>query len=126
MGDPRTSEIDRIACPWLIARFIDKEPEFLYVPSPQVFEVAKRTRCNTYDIRRRRAVACGRAVQLRRILGALRAASPALHTLAPIVRGRGHFAAELTPQSAGLYAIRSALSYTCRRPRDAAVWADPV
>lgn len=36
-------KIDRIACPWLIARFIDKEPEFLYVPSASVLQVAKDT-----------------------------------------------------------------------------------
>ena len=36
-------KIDRIACPWLIARFIDKEPEFLYVPSNQVLKVAAET-----------------------------------------------------------------------------------
>ena len=36
-------KIDRIACPWLITRFIDAQPEFLYVPAAQVFEVAKRT-----------------------------------------------------------------------------------
>ncbi len=37
-------KIDRIACPWLIARFIDKEPEFLYVPSSAVLEVAEKSR----------------------------------------------------------------------------------
>ena len=36
-------KIDRIACPWLIARFIDKEPEFLYVPGDQVLKVAADT-----------------------------------------------------------------------------------
>jgi hypothetical protein len=36
--------IDRITCPWLIARFIDKEPEFLFVPPEQVERVAKENR----------------------------------------------------------------------------------
>ena len=36
-------KIDRIACPWLMARFIDKSPEFLYVPSDQVMTVAAQT-----------------------------------------------------------------------------------
>ena len=35
-------KIDRIACPWLIARFIDEQPEFLYVPAPDVFEAARQ------------------------------------------------------------------------------------
>jgi hypothetical protein len=42
-------KIDRIACPWLIARFIDKEPEFLYVPSADVLKGWRRrpARCPT-------------------------------------------------------------------------------
>ncbi len=40
-------KIDRIACPWLIARFIDKEPEFLYVPADRVLAMAERERCLT-------------------------------------------------------------------------------
>ena len=36
-------KIDRIACPWLIARFIDKEPEFLYVPAGEVLRAANTT-----------------------------------------------------------------------------------
>jgi len=42
--------IDRIACPWLIARFIDKEPEFLFVPPSEVQRVAKETGATPYDI----------------------------------------------------------------------------
>jgi len=43
-------KIDRIACPWLIARFIDMEAEFLYVPSKLVLETAKSTGATPYDI----------------------------------------------------------------------------
>jgi len=43
-------KIDRIACPWLIARFIDKEPDFLYVPSGEVLRVAEQTGAVPYDI----------------------------------------------------------------------------
>lgn len=43
-------KIDRIACPWLIARFIDKEPEFLYVPADRVVAMAERTGAVPYDI----------------------------------------------------------------------------
>jgi len=42
--------IDRIACPWLIARFIDKDPEFLFVPPDQVKRVAEETGATPYDI----------------------------------------------------------------------------
>ena len=41
--------IDRIACPWLIARFIDKQPEFLFVPPDQVSRVAAETGAIPYD-----------------------------------------------------------------------------
>src|SRR5678815_4715866 len=43
-------KIDRIACPWLVARFIDQEPEFLYVPSGDVLTVADETNAIPYDI----------------------------------------------------------------------------
>ena len=43
-------KIDRIACPWLIARFIDKEAEFVYVPAEEVFRIAEQTGAIPYDI----------------------------------------------------------------------------
>jgi hypothetical protein len=43
-------KIDRIACPWLIARFIDRQPEFLYVPTDQVLRVAEETGTVPYDV----------------------------------------------------------------------------
>lgn len=43
-------KIDRIACPWLIARFIDQAPEFLYVPSGDVLRIANETGAIPYDI----------------------------------------------------------------------------
>ena len=42
--------IDRIACPWLIAKFIDKEAEFLFVPPADVVEVAEQTGATPYDV----------------------------------------------------------------------------
>jgi hypothetical protein len=43
-------KIDRIACPWLVTRFIDREPEFLFVPASRVMEVAKETGATPYDV----------------------------------------------------------------------------
>ena len=43
-------KIDRIACPWLIARFIDRDAEFLYVPADEVLQVAEATGAIPYDI----------------------------------------------------------------------------
>jgi len=50
MGDPRTPKIDRIACPWLIARFIDREPEFLFVPPVDVLATARDSNAIPYDV----------------------------------------------------------------------------
>ena len=43
-------KIDRIACPWLIRRFIEPEAEFIYVPADRVFAVAAETGATPYDI----------------------------------------------------------------------------
>ena len=43
-------KIDRLACPWLIRHFIDKEAEFLYVPKDEVLKIAKQTSAIPYDI----------------------------------------------------------------------------
>jgi hypothetical protein len=43
------ANVDRIACPWLIRRFIDQEAEFLFVPRDQVLEVAEREGAHSYD-----------------------------------------------------------------------------
>ena len=44
------ARVDRIACPWLISRFIDKQPTFLFVPKDQVSSVAEREGAIPYDI----------------------------------------------------------------------------
>jgi hypothetical protein len=43
-------KIDRIACPWLIAKFIDQQAEFLYVPTKEVLHLAEETGAIPYDI----------------------------------------------------------------------------
>jgi len=43
-------KIDRIACPWLIDRFIDRDPEFVYVPAREVRRVAQETGAIPYDV----------------------------------------------------------------------------
>lgn len=44
------ARVDRIACPWLIQRFIDRNAEFLYVPAPKVLEIAKKEGAIPYDV----------------------------------------------------------------------------
>jgi hypothetical protein len=103
-------KIDRIACPWLIDRFIDKEPEFLYVPSDRVLAVAKETGAIAYDIPGVELTHVGDACSFDTFLKRYRLDDPALLQLAAIVRGADTSRLELTPQSAGLYAISLGLS----------------
>lgn len=44
-------QVDRVACPWLIRKFVDREAEFLFVPSDQVFSVAGREGATPYDVK---------------------------------------------------------------------------
>lgn len=103
-------KIDRIACPWLIDRFIDKEPEFLYVPSDRVLAVAKETDAIPYDIPGVELTHIGDTCSFDTFLQKYRLDDPALLQLAKIVRGADTSRLDLTPQSAGLYAISLGLS----------------
>jgi hypothetical protein len=44
-------KVDRVACPWLIKKFVDPQAEFLYVPTDQVMEVARREGAIPFDVR---------------------------------------------------------------------------
>ena len=105
-------KIDRIACPWLIRRFIANDAEFIYVPTEQVFAVAEETGATPYDIPGRRTILPPRrAVQLRRLhRPSTGCTDPALRPLAVIVRGADTARPDLAPQAAGLLAISLGLS----------------
>ncbi|MEO8333249.1 MAG: chromate resistance protein ChrB domain-containing protein [Gallionella sp.] len=105
-------KIDRIACPWLIARFINKEPEFIYVPSGEVLKVAEATGAIPYDIPGVEFSHVGELCSFDAFLKKYQLSDPALHQLADIVRGADTSRLDLTPQSAGLYAISLGLSHT--------------
>jgi hypothetical protein len=103
-------KIDRIACPWLIARFIDKSPEFLYVPADQVLRVAEETGAVPYDVPGVEMTHVGELCSFDAFLAKYKLTEPALQRLAAIVRGADTSRLDLTPQSAGLYAISAGLS----------------
>ena len=105
-------KIDRIACPWLIARFIDKEPEFLYVPAAQVLAIAEATGAVPYDVPGVEMTHVGELCSFDAFLGKYGLDDPALQQLATIVRGADTSRLDLTPESAGLYAISRGLSQT--------------
>ena len=103
-------KIDRIACPWLIARFIDPAPEFLYVPAAQVPETAVRTGAVPYDIPGVEMSHVGELCSFDAFLKKYALQDPALVQLAVIVRGADTDRLDLAPQSAGLYALSLGLS----------------
>jgi hypothetical protein len=103
-------KIDRIACPWLVKRFIDPEAEFLYVPAAEVMARAQRDDATPYDIPGVELTHVGEACSFDAFLAKYALADPALHQLAAIVRGADTSRLDLTPQSAGLYSISLGLS----------------
>ena len=103
-------KIDRIACPWLIARFIDERPEFLYVPADQVLRIAEERGAVPYDIPGVEISHEGELCSFDALLKKYALKDPALHRLALIVRGADTSRLDLTPESAGLYAISLGLS----------------
>jgi len=103
-------KIDRIACPWLIARFIDDKPEFLYVPAQDVKAESQRTGAIPYDVPGVELTHVGEQCSFDAFLVRYGLDDPALRQLAEIVRGADTSRLELTPQSAGLYALSLGLS----------------
>ena len=80
--------IDRIACPWLIARFIDKEPEFLFVPPDQVLRAAAETGAIPYDVPGVEFTHVGEGCSFDAFVAKYGLDSdPAIVTIAAIVRG---------------------------------------
>jgi rhodanese-related sulfurtransferase len=104
-------KIDRIACPWLIRRFIDPEAEFLFVPTERVFAVAAETGATAYDIPGAEPFSHdGELCSFDAFLNVYGIEDRGLDTLALIVRGADTARLELTPQSPGLLALSLGLS----------------
>ena len=103
-------KIDRIACPWLVERFIDRGAEFLYVPAGDVLRVAEETGAIPYDIPGVELSHVGESCSFDAFLARYRLDDPALQQLAVIVRGADTSRLDLAPQSAGLYALSLGLS----------------
>ena len=99
--------VDRIACPWLISRFIDREPTFRFVPAGEVMEVAAREGAVPFDVPGVELGHHGERCSFDAFVEKYRLDDPALQTLALIVRGADTAARQLTPESAGLYALAS-------------------
>lgn len=111
-------KIDRIACPWLIAHFIDPQAEFLYVPSADVLRIAQETGAVPYDIPGIELSHDGELCSFDTILRKYALTDPALLDLAVIVRGADTDRLDIAPQSAGLLAISLGLSHNFRNDHD--------
>ena len=101
------AKVDRIACPWLISRFIDPQPEFFYVPADQVLAEASAQGALPYDIPGvelgHKGPLCSFDALMHKY--GLQGSDPALDRLALIVRGADTADKDLTPESRGLNAI---------------------
>jgi hypothetical protein len=98
------ARVDRIACPWLISRFIDPAPQFLFVPAREVLAVAQREGAAPYDIPNVELGHRGPRCSFDAFLERYELDDPALARLAEIIRGADTDDRGLTPESAGLYA----------------------
>jgi hypothetical protein len=101
------ARVDRIACPWLIRRFIDKDAEFLFVPEDQVMETAHREGALPFDVPGVELGHHGERCSFDAFLEKYRLADPALQALAQIVRGADTDARQIAREAWGLYAVAS-------------------
>ncbi len=104
-------KIDRIACPWLIKRFIDAEAEFLFVPTDQVERVAEETGAIPYDVAGAELSHVGPKCSFDAFVEKYRVEDPEVAELAVIVRGADTDRLDLAPQAAGLLAISFGMSH---------------
>jgi rhodanese-related sulfurtransferase len=103
-------KIDRIACPWLISRFVNPEAEFIYVPAAEVSKMAADVGGTPYDIEGVKFGHVGDRCSFDAIVDTYGIQDPALDHLASIVRGADTSSPDLTPQCEGLIAISYGLS----------------
>jgi hypothetical protein len=113
-------QVDRIACPWLIKRFVDPDAEFLYAPRDQVLAVAEREGATPYDIPDAELGHHGEECSFDAIVHKYHLAKndPAMARLALIVRGADTKQRDLAPESRGLV--------TAKRPADSRRWVPPT
>jgi len=98
-------KVDRVACPWLIKRFVDPQAEFLYVPPEKVMEIARNEGAIPFDVPNVELGHHGPECSFDAIIKKYNLTDPAFERLAVIVRGADTAAKELALESAGLEAI---------------------
>jgi rhodanese-related sulfurtransferase len=103
-------KVDRIACPWLIRRFVDAGALFLFVPPADVLEVAERFGGTPFDVDNVFWSHRGEKCTFDAMIEEFGLKSPPLDLLASIVRGADTARPDLAPQAAGLLAASLGLS----------------
>ncbi len=107
-------KIDRLACPWLIRRFIDKEADIIYVPFEVVISTAKELNAIPFDVPDVEHTHYGSLCTFDYFVQKYNIIDPAIHTMAVIVRGADTDRHDFAPQSSGLWAISAGLSYNIK------------
>jgi rhodanese-related sulfurtransferase len=105
-------KVDRIACPWLVRRFIDAEAEILYVPADDVAAAAERTGAIPFDVPGAAFGHHGEKCSFDAFLERFELKDAALDRLAMVVRGADTGRPDLAPEAAGLLAVSQGLSAT--------------
>ena len=111
-------KIDRIACPWLIRRFIDADAEILYVPFEEVKATAKQLDAIPFDIPEVEYSHYKDECSFDYFLKKHQLNDPALQTIAVIVRGADTERHDLARQASGLWAISAGLSHNCKSDQE--------
>jgi AraC-like DNA-binding protein len=107
-------KIDRLACPWLIKRFIDEKAEIIYVPFEQVIKQAKKLNAIPFDIPDVEFTHYGNECSFDYFIKKYQIKDKAVLAMAPIIRAADTDHYELAPQSIGLWAISAGLSYNIK------------
>ncbi len=111
-------KIDRIACPWLIRRFIDPAAVFLYVPTDKVFATAEREKAVAFDIPGAPFSHDGDRCSFDAFIERFRIDDSGVLAMAPIIRGADTDRHDLAPEAAGLHAVSLGLSLTHQNDRE--------
>lgn len=104
-------KIDRIACPWLIKRFVDTDAEIIYVPFNEVIEKANELHATPFDVPDVEFSHYGDQCTFDYFVKKYQLNDPAIHTIAVIVRGADTDRHDIANQSSGLWAISAGLAY---------------
>src|SRR5690349_180659 len=111
-------KIDRIACPWLIKNFIDKDAQFYYVPFDQVIEKAAQLNATPFDVPGVELTHQNDQCTFDALIKKYNLNDPALDIMAPIVRGADTDRHNLASQASGLWAIASGMAYNIKNDQE--------